>query len=96
MYKRNPIMLKKGLAPAAEVGRAMNKSLSTIHRLFNENKVAGARDGKALYIDLESLAKHFDAEANPILAEEARKYRARILAESGGASPPSAARIKTA
>lgn len=89
MYKRNPLMLKKGLAPAAEVGRAINKSLSTIHRLFNEKKVAGARDGKALYIDLESLAKYFASEGNTILADEARKYRAKVLAESGSSPPPS-------
>jgi len=96
MYKRNPIMLAKGLAPAAEVGRAMNKSLSTIHRLFNETKVKGARDGKALYIDLESLAAYFKSEGNTILADEATAYRKRVLAEASGAAPPSASKVKTA
>jgi len=81
MYKRNPLMLAKGLAPAAEVGRALNKSLSTVHRLFNEEKVTGARDGKALYIDLTSLARYFQGEGNTVLAEAAEKLRRDILAE---------------
>jgi hypothetical protein len=89
MYKRNPLMLAKGFAPAAEVGRALNKSLSTIHRLVNEEHVNGARDGKALYVDLESLAAHFDGEQNPILAEAARKLRRAVIDEVGG--PVSAA-----
>lgn len=87
MYKRNPLMLAKGLAPAAEVGRTLNKSLSTIHRLFNENKVKGARDGKALYIDLLSLAAYFRGENNAVLAEAAEKLRVSILTEVGAMVP---------
>lgn len=83
MYKRNPLMLAKGFAPAAEVGRALNKSLSTIHRFFSEGLVKGARDGKALYIDLTSLQHYLVEDGNKILADEVVKLRAKVVAEGG-------------
>ncbi len=92
MYKRNPLMLAKGFAPAAEVGRALNKSLSTIHRLVNEDRVVGSRDGKALYVDLASLAKHFREDGNVVLAEAAEKLRKTLVAEGGGEKAPASKR----
>lgn len=81
MYARNPLMLEKGLGPAADVARALNKSLSTVHRLVGAGKVVGARDGKALYIDLASAERYFIDAANPVMARICSELRGTLVKE---------------
>ena len=64
MFARNPLLLRDGYAPAADVARALSKSLSTIHRMVRDQRCAGIKDGPALYVHLDSLISHFRVEGN--------------------------------
>lgn len=78
---RNPVMIRKGFAPAAEVARKLEKALSTIHHLVEDGKVVGERDGRMLYVSLDSLKKHYDGEDSPTLASIVATYRTELRRE---------------
>ena len=80
-FTRNPIMLTRGLAPAAELARRLSKGLTTIHSYVRDEKVRGERDGRMLYVDLASLEKFFRGEDNTAMADAVVKYRAELAAE---------------
>ncbi len=81
MRTNNSVMMREGFAPAAVVARTLDKSLSTIHRLVTGGKVKGTRDGKALYIELASLADWYVKERNPTLARAVRALRDKLVKE---------------
>ena len=55
MHRPNTIMLDAGYVPAADVARVLHKAVSTVHRMAEEQRIEGTRDGRALYISLASL-----------------------------------------
>lgn len=90
MYSRNLIMLRDGYAPAADVARALSKSLSTIHRMVEHKRCKGAKDGRALYIHVDSLVAHFKAEQNDAMVKELLAMKARNAADVKARSPADA------
>jgi hypothetical protein len=56
----NQRMLEADHVPASQVAQHLAKPLSSIHRLFSAGYLAGARDGRALYIALPSLRKYYE------------------------------------
>lgn len=81
MYARNATMLKAGYAPAADVARALSKALSSIHRLVADGHVEGTRDGRALYVKMDSAAAYFDADGNQVMGDVCRKLKSEIVSE---------------
>ncbi len=83
MFKpRNPILLRDGYAPAGDVARALDKNLSTVHRMLKDGRVAGTKDGAAHYVKLDALMAYFRSEGNDSLAGEVMKLKAALLAEA--------------
>lgn len=81
MYAKNPIMLKDGFAPAASTARALNLSLSTIHRMVEDGRVEGTRVGRALYVKLPSLEDYFGSEGNEAMQKAVGKLRSELEKE---------------
>lgn len=82
MFSRNAFMLRDGYAPAADVARALSKALTTIHRMVNDERCTGARDGNALYVKLDTLVAYFQKTGNISLAIQTQKLQAKFLAEA--------------
>jgi hypothetical protein len=59
MRVNNTVMLAAGMVPASVVARALGKNLSTIHRLAANDFVNYTRDGRALYIEMTTLAVYY-------------------------------------
>jgi hypothetical protein len=55
-----------GYAPAPEVAKRLRKSLSSVHRLAHDQMLRTARDGSALYIEIDALEKYY-ANCPPFL-----------------------------
>lgn len=66
----NRAMLLRGYASAADVARALDKTLSTIHRMVDDGRIEGARDGRLLYIKLDALHAFYmnSEQPNPTMA----------------------------
>jgi len=73
MFIPNPIMLQAGYLPAALVARVLHKAVSTIHRMVSSGRVAGVRDGVALYVQGASLEAYFAAQHNHAMVEQVQK-----------------------
>jgi lactam utilization protein B len=78
VYTKNTTMMRAGYAPAAMVAEHLDKALSTIHRLATSEGIECARDGRALYVKLESLATHYDGQKNAPIASQVRKLLATL------------------
>lgn len=68
MFKPNPLLLTQGFAPAAVVARVLSKSVSTVHRMEQDGRISGTRDGRSLYINLFSLLGYYK-DNRPLAAE---------------------------
>lgn len=82
MIKPNPVLLRKGYAPAGQVAAATEKALSTIHRMAARGSLSSVKDGAALYIHLASAEKFWRAESPP-LADAIAKLRLYIAKQCG-------------
>lgn len=81
-YKPNPNLLRDGYAPAMRLARELSKALTTIHRLAQDPRVKSARDGRALYIDTNSLEALFREDSNTALADIVKRVRAKLAQEA--------------
>jgi len=68
MLTPNPIMLKAGFRPAAEVATFIGKAHSTVHRMVTRGDVEGTRDGRALYVRVASLVAYYESTDNAAMA----------------------------
>lgn len=69
--KRNKVrintdLLERGYATIADVSRAAQKHISTIHRWCKTAQLSYVKDGTLLYIDLDSLQELYEKDA-PVL-----------------------------
>jgi hypothetical protein len=83
MLARNPFLLRDGYGPAADVARTIHKAVSTVHRMVEDKRCDGVRDGVALYIHLDSLISYFREAGNASLADEIVKLKAKYALEAG-------------
>lgn len=82
MFSRNPLLLRDGFAPAADVARCLSKSLSTVHRMVTSERAEGVRDGAALYVKLDPLIALYTEEGNQAMADELRRLKATFAAQA--------------
>lgn len=89
----NRVMLSKGYAPAADVARTLDKTLSTIHRMVEDGRIDGARDGRALYVKLDSLIDFYthgdlpNEEMATLVRALAKEITAELEAADKGEQP---------
>jgi DNA-binding IclR family transcriptional regulator len=76
-------MVERGYAPAAHVAAALEKALSTVHRMVENNIVDGVRDGKSLYVSLASLESHYRLEHNKPMVDAVLALAKRLREEAG-------------
>ena len=74
-YALNEIMTKQGYVRAVDAATAFSKSLTTIHRWALAGRVKSARDGRALYLLVDSIIEMFVKEKNAPMAAVARKLK---------------------
>lgn len=99
MFSRNPLLLRDGYAPAADVARTLQKSLSTVHRMVRDERCDGVKDGAALYVRLDSIIALYRAEENESMALELEKLKAAFVLESRAklaAEAPQTKAVRTA
>ena len=85
MKARNMIIMRRGYAPAKDIADATGKVLSTIHRLAEANKFVFVRDGRALYVRLDSVEAYFRREGLGMLADAVKKVAAGVQKEAAEA-----------
>lgn len=82
MFSRNPHLLSAGYAPAADIARTLCKSLSTVHRMVEDGRAEGVRDGRALYVKLDTLIARFRDEGNTPLMQQLVKLKKDFAIEA--------------
>jgi hypothetical protein len=75
-------MMKQGFVPAVWVAKALSKALSTVHRMVADGRVDGAYDGRALYVQCDSLIAHYHDSQNPALEDVAKALKVKCLKEA--------------
>ena len=65
----NPILAISGYLPAGMCARLLDKQVVWVHRLFESGRVAGARDGRQLYISARSLSDYYRASGAPMVGD---------------------------
>ena len=83
-YVENPVMLRRGYVRSVEVAQVLGKSLTTVHRWYLDGLVKGARDGRALYVLVDSLVEMFKTEGNEPMADVARTLKRPTRAAATG------------
>jgi len=78
--KVNPIMIAAGYAPAKRVAEVLHKSLQTVHRMVSTGEIAGTKEGRVLYVLVESLDAFYAANA-PMRAAVATLLAPRAVAK---------------
>ena len=73
MFRANPLMVDAGYAPASQVASVIKKAASTVHRMVETGRVEGARDGRALYVKVESLVAYYEECGNEAMAQAVRE-----------------------
>ena len=74
MFTPNPIMIKAGFRPAGEVAKLIGKATSTVHRMVQQNRLEGSRDGRALYVSVESLIAYYEQDGNTAMVRAIKRW----------------------
>lgn len=73
MFQPNPILIREGYQPAKAVADLIGKAHSTIHRMVHSGRLQGVRDGRCLYVNVESLVQYYERLGNKTMARAIRR-----------------------
>jgi hypothetical protein len=65
-HRANPIITSHGYVPTTVLARALGKTVATMHRMIQDGRFEGIRDGRQLYVKLSSV-QHYYKDNPPML-----------------------------